>query len=158
MLSVPVWGSLTCALLPGCHVAVAALMADVLSVDVVRSSGWWCELEWEFKLRPGVVFSDGSPFTAEDVMFSFDRVRSIPNNPNPYTSALRTITGVTAPDPTTLRITTATPNPKLPSQLRNVSIVSRIAAKGAMPSDFASGRAAVGTGPFRFMQYLPGDR
>lgn len=116
------------------------------------------ELEWEFKLRPGVIFSDGSPFTAEDVMFSFDRVRNIPNNPNPYTSALRTITEVTAPDPTTLRITTATPNPKLPSQLRNVSIVSRIAAKGAMPSDFASGRAAVGTGPFRFVQYLPGDR
>jgi len=47
MLSVPVWGSLTGALLPGCHVALLI----VLSVDVVRSSGWWCELEWEFMLR-----------------------------------------------------------------------------------------------------------
>jgi hypothetical protein len=43
MLSVPVWGSLARAFLPGCHVAV--LMAAVLSVDVVRSSGWWCEPE-----------------------------------------------------------------------------------------------------------------
>ena len=57
MLSVPVWGSLARAFLPGCHVAVLVLalvlvlvlmlvlMADALSVDVVRSSGWWCELE-----------------------------------------------------------------------------------------------------------------
>lgn len=114
--------------------------------------------EWEFKLRPGVKFSDGSPFTAEDVIFSFERVRTIPNNPNPYTAGLRTVTGIRAVDPLTLRITTDIPNPTLPIQLRIISIVSHLAAKGAMPGDFNSGKAAVGTGPFRFVEFVPGDR
>lgn len=116
------------------------------------------EREWEFKLRPGVMFSDGTPFTAEDVIFSFERVRSIPNNPNPYTAGLRTVTGIRAVDPLTIRITTEIPNPSLPIQLRIISIVSHLAAQGAMPGDFASGKAAVGTGPFTFVKFTPGDR
>lgn len=116
------------------------------------------DLEWEFKLRPGVTFSDGSPFTAEDVVFSFERVKSIPNNPNPYTAGLRTVSGVRALDPLTIRITTDIPNPTLPVQLRIISIVSHLAAKDAMPADFASGRAAIGTGPFTYERFLPGDR
>ncbi len=116
------------------------------------------DTEWEFKLRPGVTFSDGTPFTAEDVIFSFDRVNAIPNNPNPYTAGLRTVTGIRAVDPLTIRITTDIPNPSLPIQLRIISIVSHRAAKDAMPADFASGKAAIGTGPFAYVRFAPGDR
>ena len=41
-------------------------------------------LTWEFKLRKGVKFHDGSELTAEDVAFSIDRVAQIPNSPGPF--------------------------------------------------------------------------
>ena len=49
---------------------------------------------WELRLRRGVTFHDGSPFTADDVAFSIARVPNVPNNPGPYTSNLRTISRV----------------------------------------------------------------
>jgi peptide/nickel transport system substrate-binding protein len=41
---------------------------------------------WEFKLRKGVKFHDGSELTAEDVAFSIDRVPNVPNSPGPFTA------------------------------------------------------------------------
>jgi peptide/nickel transport system substrate-binding protein len=108
---------------------------------------------WEFKLREGVTFHDGTPFTAEDVVFSFQRIPNIPGNSGPYTPNLRGIARTEVVDATTLRIHTTDPNPVLPGQLTNVFIVSRRAAEGAMPPDFNSGRAAIGTGPFRLDQH-----
>jgi peptide/nickel transport system substrate-binding protein len=104
---------------------------------------------WEFTLRPGVTFHDGTPFTAEDVVFSFRRIPNVPGNPGPYTPNLRGITRTEIVDPHTIRIHTAFPNPVLPGQLTNVFIVSSRAAEGAAPADFTQGRAAIGTGPFR---------
>ena len=116
------------------------------------------EKEWEFKLRPGVRFSDGTPLVADDVLFSFARVRDLPNNPQSYVSGLRSIVGATAPDERTVRVTTDVPNPLLPLQLRIVSIVSRKLTGTAPPSDFASGKATIGTGPYKFTEFRPGDR
>src|SRR5207247_356778 len=79
------------------------------------------------------------------------------NNPGPYTSNLRSITGVEAVDPFTVRIKTSWPNSVLPGQLTNIFIVSAKAAAGAMPADFASGKAAIGTGPYRLVSYTRGD-
>ena len=39
------------------------------------------EATWEFKLRPGVVFHDGAPLTADDIIFSIDRADKVPNSP-----------------------------------------------------------------------------
>ncbi|MDW8314734.1 MAG: ABC transporter substrate-binding protein [Rhodovarius sp.] len=114
---------------------------------------------WLLHLRRGVVFHDGSPFDAEDVIFSIRRIRTLPNNPGPYTSNLRTIREVAVVDPHTVRIETDRPNPTLMGQLTNVFIVSSRAAAGdggpfgATTADFASGRAAIGTGPFRLERY-----
>lgn len=104
---------------------------------------------WEFALRPGVTFHDGTPFTADDVVFSFQRIPNVPGNPGPYTPNLRDITRAEVVDPHTIRIHTNFSNPVLPGQRTNVFIVSRRAAEGAVTADFASGRAAIGTGPFR---------
>jgi len=37
---------------------------------------------WEFKLRPGVKFHDGTPLTPEDIIFSIDRADKVPNSPS----------------------------------------------------------------------------
>jgi peptide/nickel transport system substrate-binding protein len=113
---------------------------------------------WEFKLRHGVKFHDGSDFTAEDVVFSIHRVSSLPNNPNPYTANIRSISDVKALDPYTIQIKTRVPDPLLPGPLANIFIVSHAAAKGMTPADFRSGKAAIGTGPYKFVSYTPEDR
>ncbi|MBR0648176.1 ABC transporter substrate-binding protein [Roseomonas terrae] len=107
---------------------------------------------WELRLRHGVTFHDGSPFTAEDVAFSIARVPSIPNNPGPYSSNLRTITRVEIVNPLVVRLHTDQVNPVLPGQLTNIFVVSKRAAENASTTDFNSGRAAIGTGPFRLEQ------
>ena len=77
---------------------------------------------------------------------------SIENNPGPYTSNLRTIERVEVVDPYTVRLHTDRTNPVLPGQLTNIFVVSKRAAENASTADFNSGRAAIGTGPFRLQE------
>ncbi|MBO1077836.1 ABC transporter substrate-binding protein [Roseomonas haemaphysalidis] len=106
------------------------------------------ETTWEFRLRPGVRFHDGSPFTAADVAASFQRVPNVAGNPNPYTIYLAGVAGVDVVDDLTLRIRTNGPLPILPTNLTQVFIVPRsVAEKGN--AEFNAGTAAIGTGPFR---------
>lgn len=113
---------------------------------------------WEFKLRPGVKFHDGSPFTVEDAIFSLDRPATLTKSPGPFTSYTRQITGKQAVDAHTLRLTTATPYGPLPLDVSTIFIVSKKAAQNATTDDFNSGSALIGTGPFRFVSFLRGDR
>jgi peptide/nickel transport system substrate-binding protein len=103
---------------------------------------------WEFKLRPGVRFHDGSPLTSADVAASFQRVPNVPGNPNPYTIYLAGVAGVDVVDDLTFRIRTNGPTPALPTNLTQIFIVPRSVAGLGNP-EFNSGRAAIGTGPFR---------
>ena len=116
------------------------------------------DLTWEFKLRPGVKFHDGSDFTAADVAFSIDRTSQIPNSPSPFTIYTRQIIDKIIIDPLTIRFKTATPYPLMPNDMRTVFMVSSRAAKGAASADFDSGKAAIGTGVFKFVRYMKGDR
>lgn len=113
-------------------------------------------LTWEFALRHDVRFSDGSAFTSQDVIASVKRIPAIPGNPGPYTSNLRTVTDVVAVDRYTIRVTTDRPNPLLPGQFTNVFILPT-AMVTASPEDFSSGKAAIGTGPFRLVAFRYGD-
>ncbi len=133
--------------------------ADMNPIGVLATS--WRTVDdttWEFKLRQGVKFHDGSDFTAADVKFTVERLPAIPNNPNSYVSAVRGVVGVDIVDAHTVRFRTDRPNPTLPKQMSIMSIVSHTAAAGASPSDFASGKAAVGTGPYRFASFAPGSQ
>ena len=116
------------------------------------------ETTWEIKLRPGVKFHDGSPFSAEDVVFSLERPATIKNSPGPYTIYTRAIAGMTIVDPLTVRFKTATAYPLLPVEIGAVVMVSKKAATGANPEDFNSGKATIGTGPFKFVRWAKGDR
>jgi peptide/nickel transport system substrate-binding protein len=116
------------------------------------------ELTWEFKLRPNVTFHDGSPFTAEDVQFSIERVPTIKDSPGTFSIYTKEITGIQIVDPLTIRFKTARPHPLLPNDMAIVSIVSKKAATGATTADFNSGKAAIGTGPYKLVRYARGDR
>ncbi|HTZ80449.1 MAG TPA: ABC transporter substrate-binding protein [Stellaceae bacterium] len=113
---------------------------------------------WELKLRPGVTFHDGAPFTAEDVAFSIRRIPTLPNNPGPYTPNLRSITRTEVVDSLTLRFHTDSPDPVIPGQMTNIFVVSARAAAEATSADFANGKAAIGTGPFKLVKFVRGER
>jgi len=112
---------------------------------------------WEFKLRQGVKFHDGSEFTAEDVVATLKRVPWVPNSPSSFSIYTRAITETIVVDPHTIRFKTKEPYPLLPVDLSTINIVSR-KHEQSPPGDFSGGKAAIGTGPFRFVEYVPGDR
>ncbi|HTF14915.1 MAG TPA: ABC transporter substrate-binding protein [Burkholderiales bacterium] len=111
---------------------------------------------WEFRLRRGVRFHDGAELTAEDVVFSIERTFQVPNGQ--YRTFTQRIVGKEVLDAHTLRLKTATPYAMVPYDLVSVFIVSRKAAARSGPEDFDSGRAMIGTGPFRFARFARGDR
>jgi peptide/nickel transport system substrate-binding protein len=115
---------------------------------------------WEFKLREGVKFHDGSDLSAEDVKFSIERVPGV-TGPNPATLYTRRIKAVEVVDALTLRFTTDGPAPTLPNDLVRLFVVSSKAAAGltreTATEAFNSGRAAIGTGPYKLVSWTPKD-
>lgn len=113
---------------------------------------------WEFKLRSDIKWQDGTPFTADDIVFSFQRARNVPGTVASYTGALRTVESTTAKDAQTVIIKTNTPNPMLPLDIASIYIVSKHIGDKSKTEDYNAGRAMVGTGPYKFVSYSPGDR
>jgi len=129
---------------------------------------------WEFKLRRGVRFHDGSEFTAQDFVYSVCRISSILNSPSGFSVYTRGIDRIDTPDPHTLIVHTAGPYPLLATEFATFSIVSARAAGGmnarfnrdgctgalfhptVVDSDIRS--LLVGTGPFEVAERVRGDR
>jgi peptide/nickel transport system substrate-binding protein len=113
---------------------------------------------WEIRLRPGVTFHDGTPFTADDVVFTHARAPTVPGSPASMGQYIRPVTRIEVMDPHTLRFHTSRPVPLMPMMMSTYAIVSRRHGEGAETRDYNQGRAAIGTGPYRFATYTPGDR
>lgn len=113
---------------------------------------------WEFKLRDDIKWHDGTPFTADDIIFSFTRARQVPGSVASYAGSLRTVESVEAPDPHTVIVRTKGPNPKLPLDVASIYVVSKHVGEKSATEDYNSGKAAIGTGPYTFVSYTPGDR
>ncbi len=109
-------------------------------------------------MRKGVKFHDGSELTAEDVAFSIDRVGQIPNSPGPFVAYTKAIIAKEIVDPYTIRFKYAAPYPLAPNDLSTIYIVSKKVATGASTEDFNSGKATVGSGRYKFVKYVSGDR
>ena len=116
------------------------------------------DLTWEFKLRQNVRWHDGSPFTAEDVVFTLKRVPNVPNSPSSFATFTKPIVDVKVIDPHTLQFKTAHPHVLLPSDVASVLIVSKLHGEKAATADYNSGKAAIGTGPYKFAEYIPNQR
>ncbi|MCV7281374.1 ABC transporter substrate-binding protein [Mycolicibacterium flavescens] len=110
------------------------------------------ELTWTFRLRPGVTFHDGSPLTADDVVYSYRRIIDEQLTNSDKFSA---VSEVRAVDPLTVVIRVNAPTPNLLTNLggfKGMAIVQR--------RNVESGQIAthpVGTGPFAFQSQKSGD-
>lgn len=120
---------------------------DLASSWTVAADG----LRYEFHLREGVRFHDGSPLTAEDVVATFDRIRD-PSEDNPYlvrAGDLKAIETIEASDPATVVFRMHEPDAPFLSNLCAFPILPR---GGPESLD----EHPVGTGPFRFGRHVPG--
>ena len=111
---------------------------------------------WEFKLQPNVKFHDGSDFTTDDVIATLARAPDVPKSPASFAPYIRG-KKVEKIDDLTFRIITETPNPLMLNQLAQFGIISK-KNKDMATEDYNSGKAAVGTGPYKFAEYVAGDR
>lgn len=116
------------------------------------------DTNWEFRLRRGVTFHDGTPLTAEDIVFSFTRAPAVPNSPSSFGTFTKQIKKWTIVDPQTLRVETDGPAPMLPIDVSMVAIISRKHGEKATTADYQSGGAVIGSGPYRLVEHIPGDR
>jgi peptide/nickel transport system substrate-binding protein len=112
---------------------------------------------WEFKLRPGVKFHDGSSFSADDVVFSFERALSANSDFKGYLTAVDKVSKV---DDQTVHIKTKGPNPLLPNNLTSIFIMSKAWAEknnAVTVQDYKNKgenfavRNANGTGPYKLV-------
>ncbi|MBB6097297.1 peptide/nickel transport system substrate-binding protein [Deinobacterium chartae] len=111
---------------------------------------------WRFELRRGVRFQDGTPFNAEAVKYSIERLID-PANKAPGAYVLDVVKDVKVVDADTVEITTRYPFGPLLAHLTHpvTAIVSPTAAKKAGKN---FGRSPVGTGPFAFDAWKTGDQ
>lgn len=118
-----------------------------LAVSWTRTS----DTEWSFKLREGVVFHDGTPLTAEAVVFSLERVIDL----LPYAAGLLDVAEIKAEGPLTVKIRTNKPFAALANQMTDA-----ITGIYAASSFDAEGKFVkpIGTGPFKFVSYAKQDR
>jgi len=119
---------------------------------------------WRFKLRQNVKFHDGTPFTADDVVFSLQRARSDGSDVKTKIAQIKEIVKV---DAHTVDIVTLQPFPILPSAISTWYIVSKTWCEknnAVQPVDVRKGTEnyasnhANGTGPFMLKSREPGVR
>jgi len=112
---------------------------------------------WEFKLRQGVTFHDGSPFTADDVIFTFERAPNVEASPSSFALYTKGKT-LKKIDDFTIHIITEKPYPLMPNDVSTIYIISKKNGMGAKTGDYNSGKAAIGTGAYKFNEWVPGDK
>lgn len=134
---------------------------DDLQIEPGLATSWkpLDDTTWEFKLREGVKFHDGSDFDAEDVKFSIERIPAV-SGPTTTTIYVRRVAEVEIIDPYTIHIKTDGPAATLPFDFVRLFIVSAEAAKDYSTKETASagfngGPAAVGTGPYKLVSWEP---
>ena len=120
--------------------------------------------KWIFKLRPGVKFHDGSEFTAETVVWNFDKLLKTdspqfdPRQSAQGKSRIPAIAAYRAVDKLTLEITTKTPDATLPYQVAWILMSSQANWEALGKSWEAVAKQPSGTGPWKVAAVVPRER
>jgi peptide/nickel transport system substrate-binding protein len=111
------------------------------------------DLTWQFKLREGVTFHDGSAFNADSVVASINRmVKLIDDEKTDNDGFYSSITGATKVDDLTVNITTENPDGVLPARMYWLKMIPTSAETTEDLSD-----NPVGTGPYKFVSRTVGS-
>lgn len=124
--------------------ALVALDADGQVQPLLATE--WTQIDdvtWDFTIREGVTFHDGTPLTAESVVTSFEKALAATPRPRVLDSIDMT---VEATDDSTVRFTLGTPDPILPQRLSSPQLV--ILSDAAYRADGTVDPKGTGTGPF----------
>lgn len=118
-------------------------------------------LSLTFRLRPGVRWHDGRPFTAEDVLFTY-RTMVHPKTPSAYKEDFRAVESIAALDPHTVRVTYGRPYAKA-LQSWNMWMLPRhllapFVEEGRLREAPQNRANPVGTGPYRFQEWRAGEK
>jgi peptide/nickel transport system substrate-binding protein len=107
---------------------------------------------WTFHLRDGVKFHNGKPFTSADVLFTYTRLKD-KDVASVLRAALGVVSKIEAVDPLTVRFTLSDPYSDLAAVTAQYQ--AQIVSESAMDTLTTK---PIGTGPFRFVEYRPGDQ
>lgn len=128
---------------------------DDLTMQPALAESWEVsddQLTWTFSLREGVTFHDGSDFTSEDVLYSYNRIID-----EGLANAWRfsAITNMSAPDDSTVVIEVGAPTPNLLANLGAFKGMAIVNEENVTSGEIQTN--PVGTGPFVFESYSAGD-
>jgi len=116
---------------------------------------------WRFLLRPGVKFHDGTPFTADDVVFSFERAKADSSQLRAYANATGKATKI---DDLTVEFVTPGPNPTMLEHVITINIMSKAWCeknRATKPQNYTqkeemiTAKQANGTGPYMLVAREP---
>jgi len=109
-----------------------------------------------FHLRRGVKWHDGAPFSSRDVLYTY-RVIIDPKTPTAYAEDFKQVRSIAAPDDHTIRVTYGSPfAPALASWGTNILPAHLLEGRDITKSPLA--RQPVGTGPYRFKEWIAGQK
>ncbi|MBT9384297.1 peptide ABC transporter substrate-binding protein [Pseudooceanicola sp. CBS1P-1] len=130
----------------------------VAEVPTVANGGISADgLQWKVKLKPGVTWHDGTPFTAEDVKFSLELTMD-PDFRSFRSTGYKFMQNITAVSDTELTWEMSEPFAPMAAILASTYIIPKHAFDGVADKNTAPfNNAPIGTGPFKFKQRMAGD-
>jgi peptide/nickel transport system substrate-binding protein len=126
-----------------------------LQVQPSLASKWTTskdQLTWTFTIRDGVKFSDGTPLTADDVAYSYNRIIDDKLNSSYKFASTKSIK---ATDPHTLVITLKSPTPNLLASLGGFKGMGIVEKANVESGDIKNN--PIGSGPFKVAKWTHGD-
>lgn len=130
---------------------------ETLEIEPLLAAEWENvdDVTWNFTIREGVKFHDGSDFTVDDAVYSINRIVD-PAYGSQFASDFSTIVSAEKVDDKTFTLTTSGPDPILLKRLTKLYMVSKNTVDGKTNEELVS--ISNGTGPYQFVNWERGKQ